>query len=259
MQDIGSAEITSYFDVAQIVLYAFWIFFAGLVIYLLRENKREGYPLDSDRSNDRVKIVGFPAPPPPKNYLFADGSSLSIPGDHIAERGIAAEPSGAWPGAPLVPTGSPMADGVGPASYTLREDRPDVTFEGALRIAPLRVLPDYGLSAKDPDPRGFAVIALDGVNVGLVSDVWIDRSDPQIRYLEVTLTNGGVTLLPNALAHIVKRKREVAVRAVTGDQFTQAPLLTQADRVTLREEDKISAYFASGYLYAVPSRSEPLL
>ena len=34
-------------DGASITLYAFWIFFAGLIIYLRREDKREGYPLDS--------------------------------------------------------------------------------------------------------------------------------------------------------------------------------------------------------------------
>ena len=42
--------ITQYIDVAQILLYAFWIFFAGLLIYLRREDKREGYPLESERS-----------------------------------------------------------------------------------------------------------------------------------------------------------------------------------------------------------------
>ena len=46
-----SALITSYIDVAQFALYAFWLFFAGLIFYLLRENKREGYPLVApDRS-----------------------------------------------------------------------------------------------------------------------------------------------------------------------------------------------------------------
>ncbi|HEY5309302.1 MAG TPA: photosynthetic reaction center subunit H, partial [Casimicrobiaceae bacterium] len=45
-----AGAITSYIDVAQIALYAFWIFFAGLIFYLRREDKREGYPLESDRS-----------------------------------------------------------------------------------------------------------------------------------------------------------------------------------------------------------------
>jgi photosynthetic reaction center H subunit len=41
--DVGA--ITSYIDIAQVVLYLFWIFFFGLIIYLHREGKREGYPL----------------------------------------------------------------------------------------------------------------------------------------------------------------------------------------------------------------------
>ena len=35
-------------DVAQIVLYAFWLFFASLLFYLRREDRREGYPLESE-------------------------------------------------------------------------------------------------------------------------------------------------------------------------------------------------------------------
>ena len=46
-------------DVAQVVLYAFWVFFIGLIIYLRREDKREGYPLVSDRRGG-VQVIGFP-------------------------------------------------------------------------------------------------------------------------------------------------------------------------------------------------------
>ena len=53
MQQTGA--ITQYIDVAQIVLYVFWFFFAGLIWYLRREDKREGYPLESDRS-DSVRV-----------------------------------------------------------------------------------------------------------------------------------------------------------------------------------------------------------
>ena len=40
-----TGSITSHIDVAQVVLYAFWVFFALLILYLRREDKREGYPL----------------------------------------------------------------------------------------------------------------------------------------------------------------------------------------------------------------------
>ena len=35
-------DITARIDVAQVVLAAFWVFFAGLGYYLHREDKREG-------------------------------------------------------------------------------------------------------------------------------------------------------------------------------------------------------------------------
>ena len=54
-----TGAITQYIDVAQIVLYMFWIFFAGLIYYLARENHREGYPMDSGRENG-PKITGWP-------------------------------------------------------------------------------------------------------------------------------------------------------------------------------------------------------
>jgi len=61
MKPIGA--ITQYIDVAQVMLYLFWIFFGSLVIYLNRESKREGYPLDSGNPNDPdIGLVSMPAP-----------------------------------------------------------------------------------------------------------------------------------------------------------------------------------------------------
>jgi photosynthetic reaction center H subunit len=73
-----SGAITSYIDVAQVVLYAFWIFFFGLILYLRREDKREGYPLESDRSRN-ISVQGFPAIPRPKSFRLADGTVLQAP------------------------------------------------------------------------------------------------------------------------------------------------------------------------------------
>ena len=58
-------SFTQNFDFAQLVLYAFWVFFALLVIYLRREDKREGYPLHSDHG----PVNGWPAPPGPKKFI----------------------------------------------------------------------------------------------------------------------------------------------------------------------------------------------
>jgi photosynthetic reaction center H subunit len=69
---MGTGAITNHIDVAQLVLYAFWIFFAGLIIYIRKEDKREGYPLESDRSGS-IKVQGFPAMPEPKSYRLNSG------------------------------------------------------------------------------------------------------------------------------------------------------------------------------------------
>jgi photosynthetic reaction center H subunit len=36
-------------------------------------------------------------------------------------------------------------------------------------------------------------------------------------------------------------------------------MLKNADTITLREEDRISGYFAGGHMYATPQRLGPLL
>ena len=59
-------RITESIDLAQIALYAFWIFFFGLLYYLRREDKREGYPLT--RETDGSTVNGFPMPPGPKQF-----------------------------------------------------------------------------------------------------------------------------------------------------------------------------------------------
>jgi photosynthetic reaction center H subunit len=61
------------------------------------------------------------------------------------------------------------------------------------------------------------------------------------------------------LVQVDARAGKVSVQSVLGRQFAHAPMLSNPDQVTLREEDRIAAYFASGNLYAEPSRVEPLL
>lgn len=53
-----------YIDTPTVLIYLFWFFFFGLIVYLRREDKREGYPLESDRQN--VTVQGWPSMPTPK-------------------------------------------------------------------------------------------------------------------------------------------------------------------------------------------------
>jgi hypothetical protein len=55
---MGTGAITGYVDAAQVVLYVFWIFFAGLIVYLIREGKREGYPLEAAGTKPGTKWYG---------------------------------------------------------------------------------------------------------------------------------------------------------------------------------------------------------
>lgn len=54
-------------DVAQLAIWLFWGFFAALVFYLRREDKREGYLRDHENPGGVAR--GFPAPPGPKKFI----------------------------------------------------------------------------------------------------------------------------------------------------------------------------------------------
>lgn len=253
---------SSYIDLAQLVLYAFWIFFAGLIYYLHRENKREGYPLESDRSDraPRVVVQGWPRIPQPKTYKLAHGGTAVAPNGRKDTREIKAVPVAGFPGAPLQPTGDPMVDAVGPASYAQRADEPDRTVEGEPKIVPLRVATDHVLESRDPDPRGMPVIGADGQRGGTVRDVWVDRSEALIRYLEVETGAGDSTrrvLLPMNFARV--KPGGVHVKSVLSTHFAKVPGLRNPDLVTLLEEDKIVGFYGGGHLYALPSRTEPVV
>lgn len=255
--EIGA--ITGYIDVAQVTLYAFWIFFAGLIFYLHREDKREGYPLESERSAF-VTVQGFPPIPEPKTFRMRDGRVRQAP-DRLADnRPVAASPAFAHLGAPLVPTGDPLADGVGPAAYAARAEEPERTWEGEPLIAPARLLPEAAVAAEDVDPRGMPLLAADQATAGTVVELWIDRSEPQIRYLELeTAGERRRVLVPINFVRIDPRRREIRTRALTAAQIARVPGIASTEMVSKREEDRITAYWAGGFLYATPTRQEPLL
>ncbi len=162
------------------------------------------------------------------------------------------------PGAPLVPEGNPMLSNMGPAAYANRANVPDLTLSGQARVVPLRAAPGFHLDAKSPDARGMSVVGADNEIAGTVVDIWVDRAEPSPRYYELELVNQGRTvLLPFNCTRIKSRTSEVMVKSITGAQFVNVPVIATPDRVTLLEEDKIMAYYSSGYLYALPDRQEP--
>jgi photosynthetic reaction center H subunit len=167
-------------------------------------------------------------------------------------------------GSPLVPTGNPMIDGVGPASWANRADEPDRTFHGAPKIVPMRLDPTFSVAKGDPDPRGLPVEAADKVTAGTVMELWVDRAEPQVRYYEVQLSGSerrimlpaGFVQWPN---FGLWGNDRLLVKSITAAQFADVPTIRRDDQITLLEEDKVMAYFAGGHLYATAARSEPLI
>lgn len=252
-----SYYIVGRIDLAQVALYAFWVFFFGLVAYLNREGMREGYPTISEVDGKPISKAFILPRPAPKTFLRRDGSTNSVP-EMPDEYELKAEPTTHFTGGPVSPTGDPLADGVGPAAWVARPEVPDRNAAGEPRIRPMRFDDEFSIAAFDTDPRGFDVVCCDGEVVGKVADVWIDRAEALIRYLEVE-TSAGMKLVPQVLARIVGQDGRVQIRSVTSTQFLNAPVQKGADEITLREEDQIQAYFTGGTLYAYPSRTEPLV
>jgi photosynthetic reaction center H subunit len=251
---MGTGAITHYVDVAQLVLYAFWIFFACLVYYLARENHREGYPMDSDGG----VITGWPTPTEPKIFKLYTGEEFVVPKPEDLQTPLNARPTSGLAGAPIEPVGNPLLAGVGPGSWAVRADVPDLDFHGSPKVIPLRSVPEFNVHDKGPDPRGMEVLGTDGAVAGVVRDLWVDVADVLFRYYEVTLTGSGRNVLLPFTCGVVTR-HAVKVHAIRAHQFADVPGTKNPDTVTIQEEEKIQAYYGAGMLYADEGRAEPLL
>ncbi len=252
---MGTGALTAHLDVAQVVLYLFWIFFAGLVYYLVRENHREGYPMETGRA-DGPQVNGWPIPAP-KIYKLAHGGEVAIPNDKVSPQVLQAEFTQGHAGSPIEPIGNPMLAGVGPGAWADRSDEPDLMLDGKPKLQPLRIASQYTVSPKDPDPRGMNVYGGDGEVAGVVTDIWMDISELIFRYFELRVEGiGRRVLVPVPFCRVTRDG--VYVKAVYARHFADVPGMKRDDQVTMLEEEKISAYYGAGLLYADPRRLEPL-
>jgi photosynthetic reaction center H subunit len=247
-------------DITEIILNVFVLFFIGLVIYLRREDRREGYPLEDDVSGRLEPRGGLLFLARPKTFILPHGEgTVSRPNYARDVRELSAERTSRAPGTPLEPIGDPMLAGVGPGSFAHRAHKPDVMFHGAPKIVPMRVAEGFSVFGKNKDPRGMKVIGADGVEGGVVTDVWIDRAEVLIRYLEVEVAPGRHVLTPMTMADVSASRGTVRVNAILGAQFAAAPTLENPNQITLYEEERVCAYYGGGLLYATAARSEPYL
>jgi len=253
------------FDLAQLVLYLFWIFFFGLIIYIQRETMREGYPMEAE-TDGRVGMYGPFDMPAPKTFDLPHGQGrVTVPNPEkdareITDRKFAMRQTENWSGAPYVPTGDPMVDGVGPAAWAERRDVAELTMEGDLRIVPMSSTNEWSIADGDRNIVGWDVLGTDGEKAGTVKDVWIDRSESLIRYVEVALSAQKSVLCPmNAVKVGAADEKAVRVDSITAAQFAKVPTLKKKGQITSLEEEKVMAYYAGGKLYSDPARSEPWL
>ena len=180
-------------DITELVFLAFVLFFIGLVFYLRREDRREGYPLEDEATGRVESRGGALSRASPKTFNLPHGHGIATPEAGARDRfDIPAKRAFGSNGAAYVPTGDPLLDGIGPASWANRKNVPDVTAHGLPRIVPLSLEADIAIAARDPNPVGMNVLGADGEIAGTVSEVWIDRAEHVIRYLAIT-TPGGVT------------------------------------------------------------------
>lgn len=269
MDEVGA--ITEYIDVAQMLLYAFWIFFFGLIYYLQRESNREGFPLEKDNGQKTFGIFGMPSAP--KMFLLKHGEEVKRVASNPPERDqINIKKTWRAQGSPHDPTGDPMADQVGAASYAQRADHVDYDLHGEPKLRPLRIATEFYPAEWDDDPRGMTVYGADDKVAGTVSDLWVDTGEFIGRYLEVDLGDAGSRLIPwtafriigkkgwfALLSGIEPRKQGVFVDSITAEQFAGIPKTAHLDQVTLLEEDKVMGYVGGGRLYATKARQEPLI
>jgi photosynthetic reaction center H subunit len=222
-----------------------------LVYYLQTENMREGYPMELEDGSRAPNQGPFPVPAP-KTFLLPHGrGSVTVPNGEREAREVALGRTAVSEGFPHAPLGDPMKDGVGPASWAPRRDIPELDGHGHNKIVPMASASAFAVSA-GRDPRGLPVQAGDLEVVGRISDMWVDAPEQLVRYLEITLNSGSKKLVPVPMVKI--QADRVRINSLSSDLFEGVPATKSQTEVTLLEEEKISAYYAGGTMYAASKR-----
>lgn len=259
---MSNVHLVGGLDIAELTFFAFFLFFLGLVWYLRGEDRREGYPTEDDLTG--AAHGGTET----DSLFFKPAKTFKLPHGHGEIRTPTANDRDelpgnvlprAWAGEPLDVVGDKLTSGLGPASISQRADRPDVDMHGQPRIVPTRLIAHpVTVHPNDVNPVGLPVFGLDGAAAGTVSELWMDRAESCLRYLEVALAGGaGSVLLPITMVEV--SRGGVITDAITGAQIAGVPRTKSPDQVTLLEEEKITAYVGAGYLWATPERAEPLI
>jgi len=183
---------TESLDLPLVLVNVFFLFFLCLVYYLRQEDKREGYPLVSDRterSNGRVDVVGFPPLPSPKTFILphGEGTTQAPHPEEIEE--VPGAFAGNRNGLPVNREAAALGTRLGPGSWTVRRDLPELTHNATPVFRPLRFATAFDVMKGEPDPRGYTVLGMDRRIAGTVTDIWVDESEHMAKFLEVELAS----------------------------------------------------------------------
>ncbi|WOI56166.1 photosynthetic reaction center subunit H [Palleronia sp. LCG004] len=241
------------FDLASLSIWLFWGFFALLIYYLQTENMREGYPLETEDGDIAPNQGPFPVPSPKTISLPHGQGKVVVPSaenemQHRREN-LAMARTAVGEGFPHKPTGDPMLDGVGPASWVPRRDHPELNGAGRPKIQPMSLHEGFFVSA-GRDPRGLPVVCKDDKVVGTVTEIWIDEVEHMIRYLEFELEpeyGGGTKLMPIFLVKV--KPRWVDIKTLNSNRMAQIPDIRTPGQISCLEEEKIMTFFGGGTLY----------
>ncbi|MEM1130923.1 MAG: photosynthetic reaction center subunit H [Pseudomonadota bacterium] len=244
-------EFFGNFDLASAAIWSFYIFFAGLIYYLQTENMREGFPLEDEDGNVAPNQGPFPLPKD-KTFILRNGEGeVTVPSGARGDRDdLALERTDPSNGYPYAPTGDPMRDGVGPAAWAPRRNVPERDGHGHIKIVPMDSAKEFRVSA-GRNPIGLPVLSKDDIVIGYITDLWVDKPEALVRYLEVTLEEEfgkGKRLIPMAMARI--KRKWVKVSSLHSSRFAGVPRTRKAAEITMLEEEKISAWYAGGIMYS---------
>ena len=118
-------------------------------------------------------------------------------------------------------------------------------------------MPHYTVASGDPDPRGMTVIGADGKVAGTVTDIWVDRAEHLIRYLEVDRRSRHRAAAgadePRQDRRRRHKGRSVKVHSILAAQFAQAPRIKSPDSGDLPRGRSHLRLLRRRPLYATPS------
>ena len=155
-------------------------------------------------------------------------------------------------GYPFVPTGDPMKDGVGPASWAARRDVAELDAHGHPKIIPMSRSEKFFVAA-GRDPRGLPVVAGDGKIVGMINDMWMNQNSWSVILNWNWIPHWAMgRLVPMTMARI--HSNRVVIKSIFAEHFNDVPAHRSENQITMLEEERSRPTTQAGHF--MPQRRD---